>query len=179
MKFLLENGSIIIFFITYKFCDHNIMIATMAMIVAAIVLSIIAYFLKHKLSVISYLSTILLAVMGSISIISGDARFIKMKPTIINSLFSLTLIIGCYRGKGLAKYIFNGAIEMTEEKWIIFSRRFGIYFAILAIINEIIWRNYSEEFWVNFKLFGMVPISLFFMLTQVPFLMRNKIVFTE
>jgi intracellular septation protein len=179
MKFLIENGSIIVFFLCYKLFNSDMVIATAAMIISSVTLTIIGYFFKHKPSVMSYISIILLTVMGSLSIISGDTRFIKMKPTIINALFAVTLFIGCYKKVGLAKYLFNGAIEMSEKNWINFSLRFGIYFASLAILNEIIWRNFSEEFWVNFKLFGMLPISLLFMLTQVPFLLRNRVIPTE
>jgi intracellular septation protein len=175
-KFFIENGAIITFFLSYKLGGHNIKFATGVMIITAITATIAGFFLGQKPSVVSYLSTILLTVMGSLSILSGDSRFIKMKPTMINSLFAVTLLGGCYYGKGLAKHLFKGAIEMSEKNWIKFSFRFGVYFATLAVINEIIWRNYSEETWVNFKLFGMLPLSILFMFTQVPFLLRNNII---
>ncbi len=179
MKFLLENSSVIIFFLCYKLSDHNMTFATTAIIIYSVAFTLIGYLFNHKPSIMGYISTILLCVMGVLSIVTGDPRFIKMKPTIINALFAITLIGGCYNGVGLMKHVFNGAIQMSESNWVKFSLRFGFYFALLAIANEIVWRNFSEDDWVNFKLFGMLPISLLFMFTQIPFLLRNKVIPVE
>jgi intracellular septation protein len=179
MKFILENSSVIIFFICYKLSNHNMTFATSAIIISSISFTVIGYFFNYKPSIMGYISTGLLCVMGILSIVTGDPRFIKMKPTIINAIFAITLLGGCYNGKGLMQHVFNGAIQMSEANWIKFSVRFGIYFAILAISNEVVWRNFSEDTWVNFKLFGMLPISLLFMFTQIPFLLRNKVIPVE
>jgi intracellular septation protein len=90
-------------------------------------------------------------------------------------LFSLVLFAGVGFKKGLIKYIFNNTIQLSDENWIKFSSRFAIFFLFLAILNEVIWRNFSEDFWVKFKVFGMLPITFLFITSQLPFLYKNKV----
>ena len=101
-----------------------------------------------------------------------------MKPTIVNSLFGIILLGGYIKGIGLLKYLLNSAIQLPEQGWLNLSLRFAIYFMLLASLNEYVWRNFSEQFWVDFKIWGMLPINLAFMLLQVPYILRNRITTT-
>ncbi len=171
MKLLLEFGPIIVFFATYK--QANIFVATLWMVVVTVVSLIISYTIDKRISMPLLISGGLLLASGSITLLSGDSSYIKMKPTLVYSVFAATLMFGVIRKKPLLKNILHGTFSMRNIYWIILSRRFAFYFIAMAIINEIVWRNFSENTWVNFKVFGAVPITAIFIMAQVPFLRRN------
>ena len=172
LKLILEVLPLILFFTLYK--SHGIIHATVGVVIATIFAQIITYFYERKFSAVQLLATGLLAVFGGITIISGDTTFIKLKPTFINLIFAALLLGGSIRKKGLLKYVFGNAIEMTEEKWITFSKRWGFFFLALAMLNEAIWRNFPEHIWVNFKVFGILGLTFLFLLTQLAFLNKNN-----
>ncbi|MEM9631947.1 MAG: inner membrane-spanning protein YciB, partial [Pseudomonadota bacterium] len=101
-----------------------------------------------------------------------DELFIKLKPTIVNTLFGSILLGGLLFGKSLLGYVFDSAFKLTDEGWRKLTFRWGIFFFVLAIINEVVWRSFSTDFWVNFKVFGVMPITLVFTLTQLPLIQR-------
>jgi len=173
LKLILEIVPLIIFFILYKYVD--IMAATAGVVLATIIAQMITYYFEKKFSPVQLMATAMLAVFGGITIYSGNTMFIKLKPTIINLLFSLILLIGTLRKKGLLKYLFNNAVEMTERNWIVLSRRWGLFFLALAALNEIIWRNLPENIWVNFKVFGVLGLTFAFLLTQLSFLNKHNL----
>ncbi|MGV2432515.1 MAG UNVERIFIED_CONTAM: septation protein A [Rickettsiaceae bacterium] len=172
LKLLVEFGPILVFFATYKYAD--IFKATLYMVVVTIVSLIVSYLIDRKISIPLMISGIVLLISGSITLLSGDPDYIKMKPTIVYIIFGSILYIGYMMKNPLIKAVLGSAFSMNDTNWMILSRRFAFYFYTMAIINEIIWRNFSESFWVNFKVFGAVPITLLFIFTQAPFLMRNK-----
>jgi intracellular septation protein len=172
LKLLVEFGPILVFFATYKYAD--IFKATLYMVVVTLVSLVISYLIDKKISVPLMISGIVLLFSGSVTLLSGDPMYIKMKPTIVYCIFGAMLYIGYSLKKPLIKSVLGSAFVMTETNWLILSRRFAFYFFIMAVINEIIWRNFSESFWVNFKVFGAVPITLVFIFLQAPFLIRNK-----
>ncbi len=173
LKLLVEFGPIIVFFSTYKYSD--IFVATMLMLAVTAIGLVVSYIIDRKISMPLLISGSVLLATGSITLISGDPKFIKMKPTIVNLVFGVILLIGVLRGNGLVKYVFAAAIKMADQCWLVLSKRFSAYFLIMAIINEIVWRNFSEEYWVNFKIFGFVPLTMLFILTQAPFIYKNQI----
>lgn len=173
LKLLVEFGPIIVFFATYK--NSDIYLATLYMLIVTGVGLIISYIIDRRISMPLLLSGSILLVMGGLTLYIGDPSFIKMKPTILNITFGLILLIGAFRGNGLVKYVFAAAIKMSDESWLILSKRFAYYFIIMAFINELVWRNYSEEFWVNFKIFGFVPLTVLFIALQTPFIFKNQI----
>lgn len=173
LKVILELIPIIIFFATYKLL--NLEYATGAMIVTSVFSLTATYFLEKKLSITSIVSMGILTFFGGMTLYSGDTTFIKVKPTIINLLFSLVLLIGVLNKKGLIKYILGHAIKLTDENWIVLSKRWGYFFAFLSFLNELIWRNFSEDFWVNFKVFGLTTFSAVFLIFQLSFIAKNNI----
>ncbi len=173
LKLIVEFGPIIVFFATYKYSD--IFMATMLMLAVTGIGLIISYIIDRRISVPLLISGSVLLATGSITLISGDPKFIKMKPTIVNLVFGLILLFGTFRKAGLIKYVFAAAIKMTDESWLILSKRFAYYFIIMALINEYVWRNFHEDFWVNFKVFGFVPLTILFIILQAPYIFKNQI----
>lgn len=171
-KFLTEILPLILFFITYKFYD---LVTATAVIIGATLLGIIySYITKQPIAKTTIFSTVILVIFGGATIISGNPQFFKMKPTILYSLFSMIILGGLYYKKGVLKFIFDSQIKMSDENWCKFSARFAILFIILAFLNEFIWRSYSEEIWVKFKVFGFLPIIIIFTLANIPFLLRHS-----
>jgi intracellular septation protein len=173
MKFLLDVIPIVIFFFFYKF--FNLTYATAAIIVTSILSLLITYVLERRISFMALFSCLLLSFFGGLTIFSGNSVFIKIKPTIINLLFSAILLIGVYYKKGFIKSILGSSFKLDEKIWIIISFRWGIFFLFLAMLNEIIWRNFSEGFWVNFKVFGLSSLMMVFLITQLSFISKNAI----
>lgn len=171
-KLLLEFGPVVVFFATYKYAD--IFKATLYMVIVTSASLVISYLIDKKLSLPLMISGFILLVSGGVTLFSGDPSYIKMKPTIVYAIFTLAIYIGYWKNNPLLKNIMGGVISMNHSHWMTFSLRFGHYFLFMAITNELIWRNFSENFWVNFKVFGALPITMIFFITQVPFLMRNK-----
>ena len=98
-----------------------------------------------------------------------------MKPTIVNTLFGVTLLVGLAFGKSLLGYVFNAAFQLTEEGWRKLTLRWGIFFLFLAILNEVVWRNFSDAVWINFKVWGTMPITIAFTLAQMPLIMKHSL----
>lgn len=172
MKFLLEIGPLFIFFVTYKY--SGMIAATAAIVVTSIISIIVGYMVDGKVSKPMLLSTGILLVTGAITIFSGDSTFIKVKPTLVYSLFAIILLVGNYLRKPLLKYAMEQALSMHDKAWYLLSFRFAAFFVLMAIANEIVWRNFMESTWVSFKVFGALPITLLFVLSQIPFMMRNN-----
>ena len=173
LKSITEFGPLLIFFATYKF--QGLIAATAALIVATLIVLAITYYLIRTITMMPLITAAVVSIFGGITIFSGNDLFIKIKPTIINLVFAAILIIGLLRGKGLLKYLFDSTIKMSDEAWKSFSLRWAIFFVILAAINEYVWRNFSTDIWVNFKVFGLLGATFVFILTQVPFLNKNII----
>lgn len=172
LKLLIEFGPIAVFFATYKYSD--IFKATLLMIMVTVVSLGVSYFIDKKLSMPLMISGVTLLLSGVITLLSGDPMYIKMKPTIVYCVFGLILLGGYFRSKPFIKAVLGSAFKMSDNNWLVVSLRFAYYFFGMAVINEIVWRNFSEDFWVNFKVFGAVPITFIFIMFQVPFLMRNR-----
>lgn len=171
MKFLLEMGPLVAFFVVYKF--HGLIEAT-AVLMAATFASVIATYVLHKkVPVMPLITAGVVGVFGGLTIFLQDETFIKLKPTIVNCIFAVILLGGAFFKKGFLRYLLGEALPMSEEAWRVFSMRWGIFFLFLAVVNEVVWRNFSTDFWVQFKVFGMFTMSILFTLSQVPFIKRH------
>ena len=135
---------------------------------AATLLSLaITYLCEKRIAMAPLISGAVVAVFGGLTIALNDELFIKVKPTLINSLFASILLVGAYVFKrGMLKYILQMAFTITDEGWRALSVRWGYFFLFLAVLNEIIWRNFSTDFWVSFKVFGMFTLTIMFALSQ-------------
>lgn len=174
LKFFAEFGPIAAFFVGYN--NNGILTATLYMLIASVIGVIIIYVMEKKINMVNIISSGLLLISSSLTLFSGNSIFIKMKPTILYIVFALVFLITNFKWQPATKIVFGKAISFKEEaKWHQLNIRFMLFFMVMAITNEIIWRNFAEETWVNFKVFGTLPITLLFMITQMPFIVRNKV----
>ncbi len=166
---------LIVFIVVYKLsgAKNPIILATLCMIIVTFLTLTISYFLTKKIAKMPLISALMLGIFGMMTIFSGDDIFIKIKPTLINLVFALVLFYGYFSKKPLMSYLFGGELKLNLNAWLTMSWRWAWFFVGLALLNEIIWRNFSTDFWVNFKLFGVLPISIIFTATQIPFMIKN------
>jgi intracellular septation protein len=174
-KVLCDYAPLAAFFISYKFSSspNPLMFATICLMFATFLALIISYLLTKKISKMALFSGIILGTFGSLTLIFKDEIFIKMKPTIINMIFALILFYGSLTKKPLISYLFGTQLKISDQAWIKLSWRWAWFFIFLAFLNEAIWRSFSTDFWVQFKVFGMMPISLIFTISQMPFMMKE------
>ncbi len=173
LKFVTEFGPLAAFFIGYSV--GGIHTATLYMLVVSIVSLGIYYLINRKIHNFSLISSGILLVSASITLLTGNAVFIKVKPTILYVVFAVAFYFSATKEKPLMKYILSSALPLQESSWRVLSYRFAGFFTAMAIVNEIVWRNFEEITWVKFKVFGAIPITIIFILLQVPFLMKNRL----
>lgn len=172
-KFITEFGPLIAFFIGYKMA--GILEATLYMLVASVIAISITYIYERKINKVNLISTGLLLISASLTLFSGNSIFIKMKPTVLYCLFASVFFITNYKWNPAIKYVLGHAIKLKENKnWYILNLRFMWFFLVMAIANEIVWRNFDESTWVSFKVFGALPMTLIFVMLQVPFIMKHQ-----
>ncbi len=176
IKFVTDFGPLLVFFIIYFNGENNLKSAILPFIIATIIALIIVYFLEKRISTIPLISCLLITFFGGLTIYFDNKIFFYMKPTIINLLFALVLIFGKYfTKKPLLKIFFQNALNLQDEGWKRLNYRWIYFFLAIAILNEIVWRTQSEAFWVNFKVWGLLPISFFFAASQVPLINKYKL----
>ena len=174
LKFLTEFGPLAAFFIGYS--NNGILTATLYMLVASVIGIMVTYIREKKINMVNIISSGLLLVSSSLTLFSGNTIFIKMKPTVLYIVFAVIFLVTNFKWQPAIKFVLGKAISLKEEsKWRELNIRFMFFFIVMAILNEVVWRNFSEETWVNFKVFGALPVTILFMITQMPFIMRNKV----
>ena len=177
VKLALELGPILLFFGGFRFfkdrsfvvfgTEYSGFIVMTALFVGLIVVSTgILRALTGRVSKVQMMTLVLVLVMGGLSVWLNDERFIKMKPTLLYAVFAGILGFGLWRGESYLKLVMEDALPMQPEGWMILTRRFCAFFVALAIANEVIWRGFSTEAWVNFKTFGLTGVMFVFILTQ-------------
>lgn len=172
-KLLIELGPLLVFIVSYSY--SNIFLASLLMVSVTVICLIISYIIDKKLSLPLLLSCLVLAIASLISWASGDARYIKMKPTIVYIIFGATLYIGAYNNKSFIKDSLKDVFTIPHKAWITLSKRLAYFLFSMAIVNEVVWRNFAESVWVKFKLFGAIPLSVFFILLQIPFVYSQRL----
>ena len=176
LKFLTDFGPLIIFFYYYYDSGKDLKVAIPPLIIATILALTLVWFLEKKIPKIPLLSGLLIAFFGGLTIYFNNPIFIYIKPTIINILFGLALLFGKYfTNEPILKKILGNALQLTGDGWKILNNRWMYFFFSLALLNEIVWRTQSEEFWVNFKVWGLLPITFIFTAFQVGLINKYKI----
>ena len=176
LKFITDFGPLLVFFFFYYNADKNLKVAIPPFIVATIVSLVIVWFFEKKIPMVPLIGGILIVFFGSLSIYFNNPVFIYIKPTIINILFGLTLLFCKYFTKEpILKKILGKSMLLKDEGWEALNIRWIFFFFTLAILNELVWRTQSEEFWVNFKVWGLLPITFIFTAFQIPLISKYKI----
>ena len=188
LKMVLELGPLVVFFFANSRADWlaaqfpvlaemggPIFIATGLFMAATAIALTVSWILTRTLPMMPLISGIVVFVFGALTLWLQDDTFIKMKPTIVNTLFGAILLGGLLFGKSLLGYVFNAAFRLTDEGWRKLTLRWGLFFLFLAVLNEVVWRNVETPVWVAFKVWGTMPITILFTLSQMPLIMRHAI----
>lgn len=152
-----------------------IFIATGLFMIATGIALAVSWSLTRTLPIMPLVSGVVVFVFGGLTLYLQDDVFIKMKPTIINTLFGAVLLGGLWFGKSLLGYVFDSAFSLDAEGWRKLTLRWGLFFIFLAVVNEIVWRTFSTDAWVAFKVWGIMPITLVFTFSQMPLIMRHSL----
>jgi intracellular septation protein len=188
LKLVLELGPLVVFFFANSrgewLAGHfpllaemggPIFIATGLFMAATAIALVVSWILTRTLPMMPLISGIVVLVFGALTLYLQNDTFIKMKPTIVNTLFGAILLGGLLFGKSLLGYVFHAAFKLTDEGWRQLTLRWGVFFLFLAILNEVVWRSFSTDFWVAFKVWGTMPITILFTLSQMPLIMRHSV----
>lgn len=188
LKLALELGPLLIFFFAnlrgewlidifpaLGSIGDPIFLATFLFMIATCIALAVSWILTRSLPMMPLVSGAVVLVFGALTLYLQDEIFIKMKPTIVNGLFAAVLLGGLMFGKALLGYAFEAAFKLDAEGWRKLTLRWGLFFVFLAILNEVVWRNFSTDFWVAFKVWGTMPITIAFTLSQMPLIMRHSL----
>jgi intracellular septation protein len=171
LKLALDFAPLIAFFAAYKLAG---MYWATGVIIALTLISVaIGFVLTGKVAKFPLFGAVLITVMGGLTLYFQNDTFVKMKPTAANLLFGAVLAGGLVSGRLFLKDLLGTAMELPDKAWRVLTWRWAAFFAILAVINELVWRNFSEGTWVNFKVFGLMGLTLAFAAANTPFMMRH------
>lgn len=172
-RFLLDLGPLVVFFVAFRF--FGIFAAT-ACFMAAVLLALGAGYLRERrFSPMPLITAALVLVFGALTLYLRNEIFIKMKPTALYGLFSLLLVGGLACNRLLIKYVFSQAFELDDAGWRALTWRWSAFFLALAVLNEIVWRNFPTSVWVSFKVWAIIPLIFLFALAQTPLIFRHQI----
>ena len=179
IKFIADFGPLLIFFIIYFRNENDLKVAIPPFIIATLIALVAIYFLEKRIPMVPLISGVLITFFGGLTLYFDNKVFFYMKPTIINLLFAAVLFFGKYfTQKPLLKIFFQNAFNLEDEGWKKLNYRWICFFIFVAILNEIVWRKYCPEqeyIWVNFKVWGLLPISFIFAASQFPLINKYKL----
>ena len=176
IKFIADFGPLLIFFVIYFNNENNLKLAIPPFIVATLIALVAVYILEKRIPIVPLVGGILITLFGGLTLYFDNKVFFYMKPTIINLLFAGVLFLGkFFTKKPLLKIFFQSAFDLEDEGWKKLNYRWISFYIYVAILNEIVWRTQSEVFWVNFKVWGLLPISFVFAASQFPLINKYKI----
>ena len=175
VKFIADFGPLLIFFVVYYNGDKNLIGAIPALVIATLIATVVLYILDKKIPYLPIVGCLLICVFGGLTIFFKNPIFIYLKPTIINIIFAFILIGGkVFFNKNFLKLFFKGSLKMEDMGWNKLTYRWAVFFLFLAVINEAIWRTQGEEIWVNFKVWGILPLTFIFTAFQIPLIKKYK-----
>ncbi len=176
LKFVTDFGPLLIFLIVYYNGDKNLKVAIPPFIVATLIALAVVWFIEKKIPMVPLLGGIFITLFGGLTIYFDNPVFIYIKPTIINILFGLALLFGKhFTAEPLLKKMLGNSMKLNDEGWKILNNRWVYFFFGLALLNETVWRTQSEEFWVNFKVWGILPLTLIFTAFQISIINKYKL----
>ena len=172
-RMAIEAGPLVVFFIANS--AYDIMIGTAAFMVATAISLAVSLKVERRVPLMPLVSSVFVLLFGGLTLALDDDIFIKLKPTIVNLFFASVLLGGLLARKVFLKHLMGGILQLDDTGWRILSWRWMGFFVFLAIVNEIVWRNFSTDTWVSFKVFGIMPLSLVFGLLQVPVIQKHQL----
>lgn len=174
LKNLLDLAPVMAFMVAW-FLSNDMMLATILLMAGTFASLAVFFVIERRIALMPLITGLMVGVFGGLTLFLEDDTFIKVKPTIINCIFAAILLTGWKLEKPLLKYLFESAFKLDDAGWRGLSLRWALFFLFLAIVNEVIWRNFSTDFWVSFKLFGMLTLNIVFWIIHVPFLQRHMV----
>lgn len=183
VRMAIELGPLVVFFLLNSKANslfgnepgQNIFYATGGFMIATVISLGYSYARFRKIPTMPLVSGIFIMIFGALTLWLQDDEFIKLKPTIVNGIFATALLGAAAMGKPIMKQLFDGAFNLTDRGWMVLTVRWGLFFAFLGVLNEIVWRNFSTDFWVSFKLFGVMPLTMVFGLAQISVLTKHAL----
>ena len=176
LKFIADFGPLLIFFTIYYKSGNNLSVAIPPLIIATIVAVVVVYFIEKKIPYVPLAGGIVISLFGGLTLYFNNPIFLYMKPTIINLIFAFILIVGkIFFNKNFLKFFFKTAFQLDETGWDKLNFRWAYFFIFLAFLNEIVWRTQPETTWVNFKVWGMLPLTFIFTALQLPMINKHKL----
>jgi intracellular septation protein len=188
LKIGLELGPLVVFFLGNAYGDSlaaafpplaelggRLFVGTALFIVATVIALALSLALLRRIPIMPFVSGVIVLIFGALTLYYQNEEFIKLKPTIIYALFGVTLLGGLAFGLSLLGYVFEDAFQLDDEGWRKLTFRWGIFFLTMAILNEVIWRNFTTDTWVSSKLFVFLPLPVLFTLTQLPLIQRHSL----
>jgi intracellular septation protein len=183
LKLALEFGPLAIFFFVNSYGDRwfgvaedrRIFVATGVFIAASLIALALSKIIMNHLPRMAIVNAVVVTVFGGLTLALDDAFFIKVKPTIVNTLFGCILLGGLYFGRSLLALVLDSVLQLDEEGWRRLTLRWGLFFFVLAALNEVVWRTQTQDFWVAFKVWGVMPLTMIFALAQTPLILKHEI----
>ena len=185
LKLVLEVGPIAVFFLAYRMAPvpeglgtaerqlEQILFATAVFLPTILGSLAVSYALTRKLPRMAVITAVVVTIFGGLTLVLRDDTFVKMKPTILYALFAGILGFGLLRGQLYLKYLMDELIPMRDEGWLTFTRRFIAFYVLLAVLNEVVWRGWGTDVWVNFRTFVLPLANFSFVMAQVPLFTRS------
>ena len=175
IKFATDFGPLLAFFVIYYKNDKDLVSAIPALIIATLIAICVIYMLEKRIPILPLMGAVLVCLFGGLTIFFDNPIFIYLKPTIINLIFAFALFFGkVVLNKNFLKKLFESSIKLEEAGWDKLIIRWVGFFIFLAILNEAVWRTQTEEFWINFKVWGILPITFIFTAFQLPLIQKYK-----
>jgi intracellular septation protein len=173
LKPLLDYGPLVAFFIAYLVKD--LFAATIALMVTTVIAVALALVIERRIPIMPVVTAAIVMVFGGLTLWLQDERFIKMKPTIVQAIFAIVLFGGLLFQRPLLKPVLQSAWKLDDRGWHVLTLRFALFFAGMAVLNELVWRYTSTDVWVNFKIFGILILTVVFTILQLPVLTRHQL----
>ena len=176
IRLIADFGPLLVFFIIYFNNENDLKVAIPPFIIGTLIALAVFYFLERRVPLVPLTGVILITLFGGLTLYFDNKIFFYMKPTIINLLFAIILFFGKYfTEKPLLKIFFQSAMKLEDNGWKKLNERWILFFIFVAILNEIVWRTQTEAFWVNFKVWGLLPISFLFAASQISLINKYKL----